>query len=560
MTTLLCDGCGKPPLLDQKLLVCSRCKKSRYHDVQCQRKHHRQHKQECVVIGMPAKPCHNKKDSSEIVIRQESDISGWGVFATTTIAKHTKVVNLAHPFVPPLLNSTNRQNRCSFCFQQLPKDSSTFKYQSSISHFHCSSLCRSKDTFWEWEKNASERVPSGHEPTPTVFFVTRILRRMIVHYDPSNRCILDQKHDLFKNIDTLISNFDKLSYEEMESCEAIAQLSLLLLCRTPPPESLSKSIKSTLIADIFPVRYVTMLVSKIMMNAFNISDGEGVALGFGLYLAAAAVNHSCDPNAIQTFCLAHATPPRLNLTTCAKVQVGNEVTIAYIDTTPPTSRRKTELWKSYKFVCNCSKCQNRALDNAIVGIRCPKGCDGCAIQILHDLNSTDATKENSWICKTCSETDFSKSLSIRDKAMASLETLVGRKANSMYGNIDSIRTEFQTIKSCCCITSWFIFKAGEELLHCILDVMELTATEDDALSLGSLALQVIDEIDHAANACCNSDDLRRWIFRCKRAKLQLFLKLEPWAALQTLRDAYEQLSYFYPPGHEILCEILKCIQ
>lgn len=39
----------------------------------------------------------------------------------------------------------------------------------------------------------------------------------------------------------------------------------------------------------------------MVVNSFNILDGEMFELGTGIYLGASTVDHSCDPNAVATF-------------------------------------------------------------------------------------------------------------------------------------------------------------------------------------------------------------------------------------------------------------------
>lgn len=51
-TEKICAFCGKPPFNDEegnciKMKTCSRCKKVYYHDVECQKKHWKVHKQSC---------------------------------------------------------------------------------------------------------------------------------------------------------------------------------------------------------------------------------------------------------------------------------------------------------------------------------------------------------------------------------------------------------------------------------------------------------------------------------------------------------------------------------
>ena len=320
-----CDGCGNPPFPDKTLSICSRCKNAKYHNRECQRRHYHTHIRTCrAQTTSETLPATNPKEmdanTTALITCQMSEQKGRCIIATRAIDKWQRIVDKAETLVPPLLNLNNRRRRCSLCFQKLPRDTS-FEFNESIIHFHCSSSCCANDKFWEWEERASKIVPGGQVPTPTILLVTRILRQLILQYD-LNLSLHDQTSTMFRQISELLSNFHKLNYQEKENCEAIAHLSVLLLSRPFPSESLDfMRNNSVSIEDLFGMVYVTELVSKITMNAFNISSGEGVAIGTGLYPSVAMANHCCQPNAIQTFHMSNATPPRLALTACAPVKV-----------------------------------------------------------------------------------------------------------------------------------------------------------------------------------------------------------------------------------------------
>lgn len=89
---------------------------------------------------------------------------------------------------------------------------------------------------------------------------------------------------------------------------------------------------------------------KLSCNAFTVTS-ETITCGIGLYMAASAVNHSCDPNCLQSFGFAG----RLTVRAVRLIPAGQEVCISYIDLGLPRGWREKEL-AGYGFLCHCSRC------------------------------------------------------------------------------------------------------------------------------------------------------------------------------------------------------------
>lgn len=70
------------------------------------------------------------------------------------------------------------------------------------------------------------------------------------------------------------------------------------------------------------------------------------------YSEAARFNHSCAPNAHQSFdehgCVA--------VDTVCEVNEGEELTIPYVDTRLPREERRSKLRKNFAFECECARC------------------------------------------------------------------------------------------------------------------------------------------------------------------------------------------------------------
>ncbi|NXD70539.1 SMYD3 methyltransferase, partial [Eolophus roseicapillus] len=96
------------------------------------------------------------------------------------------------------------------------------------------------------------------------------------------------------------------------------------------------------------------LFLQVTCNCFTISNGEMQDVGVGLYPSMSLLNHSCDPNCVIVF-----EGYQLLLRSVQEIQIGEELTISYIESLMPTSERQKQLMRQYCFECDCLLCQNQ---------------------------------------------------------------------------------------------------------------------------------------------------------------------------------------------------------
>lgn len=99
--------------------------------------------------------------------------------------------------------------------------------------------------------------------------------------------------------------------------------------------------------------YCLQILSRLQCNGFTIVDDSAETVGIAVYSTASAINHDCDPVAMQSF---DATTGKVTIRSIKPIEVGEEITIAYIDVGKPAWWRRSELLQSYYFVCSCSRC------------------------------------------------------------------------------------------------------------------------------------------------------------------------------------------------------------
>uniref|UniRef100_A0A8C0EWP2 [histone H3]-lysine(4) N-trimethyltransferase n=1 Tax=Bubo bubo TaxID=30461 RepID=A0A8C0EWP2_BUBBB len=99
------------------------------------------------------------------------------------------------------------------------------------------------------------------------------------------------------------------------------------------------------------------LFLQVTCNCFTISNGEMQDVAVGLYPSMSLLNHSCDPNCVIVF-----EGYQLLLRSVREIQIGEELTISYIESLMPTSERQKQLMRQYCFECDCLLCQNQEKD------------------------------------------------------------------------------------------------------------------------------------------------------------------------------------------------------
>ena len=77
--------------------------------------------------------------------------------------------------------------------------------------------------------------------------------------------------------------------------------------------------------------------------------------GIGVLLVQSSINHACEPNTTLTFDSAHASAT-ITLQSRQQIEVGQEITISYIEPGECYKTRQLELSQQYLFDCECDLC------------------------------------------------------------------------------------------------------------------------------------------------------------------------------------------------------------
>lgn len=353
----MCDGCGRPPFVvnDQTIPLkrCSHCHQAWYHNIDCQRRHYKTHKVNCVPLKQ------RQQDAVPYRIQHFGSAKGYGVVATRAIAKDT-VLPMGHPdqlychaMVPPVLLTDRRSSHCLICFGQMPVPVQYYfehsKYKVCVCD-HCRPSLHNKHAWIIAELETIHRLlltlPPPAQLFPTALLVYRILSRPTCDVSTLQCHATDTDKD-----------------DEAAHNQATLWLVQQLLAHSSHPSSVC-----TLTSAPTP-KQIQNVLQRIKYNAFTITDHrqQQQSLGIGLYPPPAVrLNHSCRPNVRQTFVLGQPTmPPQLQLTTRIAVLPRQELCLTYMEDVEQQQQqqRRSFLWQHYRFECQCEQCASVEIAN-----------------------------------------------------------------------------------------------------------------------------------------------------------------------------------------------------
>lgn len=303
------------------LKLCNRCRVVAYHDVQCQRVHYPLHRQQCT--------------------RQMFQIESQPFRGQCLVATQTMPCGMAldqrgfEPMVPPVLNQNERQSRCSVCFQNITNSDQaiTLCWESKYCVRVCSSQCLQKGNEWlDAETQVVKKVLTiGLVPLilPMALLIFRFLRA------------ISQQRISWDFIMSLCVHRDTHS-QEAQIHEMGVQQTVYHLVRIAGRNNND-------------LERIKPLLNRVKINAFTITD-NGKSLGYGMFHTVHRINHSCSPNACQSFLFQTGHYPIVRIHASQDIMLGQEITIAYINTSLNTAERQDLLEQNYHFRCTCPRC------------------------------------------------------------------------------------------------------------------------------------------------------------------------------------------------------------
>ncbi|XP_038249905.1 histone-lysine N-methyltransferase SMYD3 isoform X3 [Dermochelys coriacea] len=204
---------------------------------------------------------------------------------------------------------------------------------------YCDTRCQKEA--WQEHKQECKCLKSTEPnfPPDSVRLVGRIVFKLL---GQSAACSSEKLY----SFSDLQSNIEELSEEMREGLRHLAQ-TLQLYLRVEIHDAF----------QLLPAIDIFQIFAKVTCNCFTISNGEMQDVGVGLYPSMSLLNHSCDPNCVIVF-----EGRQLLLRSVREIQIGEELTISYIESLMPSSERQKHLKRQYCFECNCLLCQTQEKD------------------------------------------------------------------------------------------------------------------------------------------------------------------------------------------------------
>ncbi|KAG3173543.1 hypothetical protein PI124_g1302 [Phytophthora idaei] len=271
---------------------------------------------------------------------------------------------------------------------------------------YCSRKCQQHD----WSQHRREcrawnSIPAANT-SPTLLLVSRLAFKLFLgsegDQEEKNR-VLKLRHHLEDHTELKRQQFN-----------AMTQLVFLLLSRykgdkqeqIPSFEKLQNDLEAKILK----------LFGRVNCNAFSIAnDVTNEAVGIGLFPEGALFNHDCDPNCVVSF-----KGREMKVHVVKDVEVGQELTVSYIELLQSTEKRRMELKDSYFFDCQCTRClaamkEETTNDWYLDGLECSnKEClDG--VVVLDDVDHA--------VCKICGTARDSEEIATYERELKTIETL-----------------------------------------------------------------------------------------------------------------------------------------
>ncbi|XP_074078949.1 histone-lysine N-methyltransferase SMYD3 isoform X2 [Macrotis lagotis] len=238
----------------------------------------------------------------------------------------------------PLAYTVCRGSRGLVCERCLCRKEKLLRCSQCKIARYCGSECQKQA--WQDHKRECKCLKSSEPKIPPDS--VRLLGKVVFKLLRESSCASEKLYSFFD----LESNIKNLSEEKKDGLRHLAvTLQLYLKEEIPDTSQLPSAF------DIFES------FAKVICNGFTISNGEMQEVGVGLYPSMSLLNHSCDPNCVIVF-----EGPNLFLRAVRNIQLGEELTICYLDVLMPTVERQKQLKEQYCFDCDCPLCQTQARD------------------------------------------------------------------------------------------------------------------------------------------------------------------------------------------------------
>ena len=254
-----------------------------------------------------------------------------------------------------------RSTVCDFCLKQCKTSQKAFKNCSACKLvYYCNSTCQRNA--WDSHHRAEcvylkKGLPPIVLKSEAILLTIRIILRLQKEGD--KEFVVQLPNGQKRCFSDLMSHKKDIE-NDPDHMETFRNLYVLL--------------KASLMGNLPSESNVLEIYGKMMVNAFNIQNDIVEPIGFGLYLGASILDHSCAPNAHW-----HHNGKHMIIKTIENVESFDDLRQSYLTIfhlTASTKKRREKLMKDHYFFCECSKCKDVPADQMKSSLICIK-CKGC---------------------------------------------------------------------------------------------------------------------------------------------------------------------------------------
>jgi len=263
--------------------------------------------------------------------------------------------------------------RCHYCL----RTHANLRRCATCKFAHYCSAAHQKNDWPTHSSDCSRRAKSDPKrfPTSMVTMLAQLHDIKLAAARPNPPPLLPPGRRL-QDLDTLAAHYSALSSERLTGYAQVAMAWSEYMGYSeenpPPPDDLRNALVS---------------LCRMTCNSHTITDSDLREIGVGIFPAAALINHSCTPTAVQTF-----AGRTLRVRAIQALNPQDEVTISYLDLADPLHLRHKELEERYFFKCACPLCALAAQDaTALPAHELDKEAvtaSGAHVQIALDLAAT----------------------------------------------------------------------------------------------------------------------------------------------------------------------------
>ncbi|XP_025986456.1 histone-lysine N-methyltransferase SMYD3 [Solenopsis invicta] len=273
------------------------------------------------------------------------------------VVKKGTTILTGRPFVF-VLRSKYRTTRCDNCFksEQLVK---LLKCSSCQYVYYCNRNCQKQS----WRIHKRECVCLKKILPVILPDSVRLVARIIIKLKQGGADEMDYyTKENYRKFTDLMSHYSDMR-ADAKHMEPFIKLYRFLA------EFLDETLMPS-IAELISI------YGKMSTNRLNIQDEWLNVIGFGIYLGASVVGHSCKPNAVATF---EGTTIIIRTLTDLPCLDWSQIKISYVDLIKSKKDRREELYSLYHFWCDCERCEKE--ESLTEAAACPNSsCDSpCSI-------------------------------------------------------------------------------------------------------------------------------------------------------------------------------------